>query len=141
MIGAHTLLLLSVAVAAQSAQGARPTVIVKRPTVIAFFAHVDSADLDKNPDLNEALSDFQFYAASVRAPLKKKAGIDFQQISGGSFRVQDGRRKLLFHSGKIEVGYYFIAPGMAPRVEYGVMSDQDVLDVAQKYFNIPPHER
>jgi hypothetical protein len=37
---------------------------------------------------------------------------------------------------KIGVGYFFIAPGKEPHVEYGVMTDADLLDAARKYFGI-----
>jgi hypothetical protein len=33
-----------------------------------------------------------------------------------------------------DAGYYFIAPGKKPHVEHGVMTDEDLVDVARKYF-------
>ena len=42
-----------------------------------------------------------------------------------------------FRPGKSGIGYYFIRPGAKPRIEYDVMSDVDILDVAAQYFGKP----
>lgn len=34
----------------------------------------------------------------------------------------------------MDVGYYFISPGKQPRVEYGVMTDDDLLHAAKEHF-------
>jgi hypothetical protein len=41
-----------------------------------------------------------------------------------------------FRPGKVGVGYYLVAPGKDPRVEYGVMTDADLLQLAKEYFGI-----
>jgi hypothetical protein len=84
----------------------------------------------------EALADFNYYAYMVEKRLKK-AGIEFVQVSGRFFKVRDGAKTRDFQTGKIGVGYYFIAPGKEPQVEYGVMTDEDLVDATQKYFGIP----
>ena len=38
-----------------------PTIEVKGPTVIAFFGPVTKDELNKDADLNESLSDFQYH--------------------------------------------------------------------------------
>jgi len=34
------------------------------------------------------------------------------------------------------VGYYYIAPGRKPRLEYGVATDLDILQIASDYFGM-----
>ncbi len=113
----------------------QPVVVIRRPTIVAFFTPVTQADLKNDPDTNEALADFQFYAANVRRPLHD-AGIDFQEIYALSFRVQRGTRTAIFRPGKVKVGYYFVAPGKKPRIEYGVITDTDLLKIAKEYFDL-----
>ncbi|MBZ5505500.1 MAG: hypothetical protein LAO78_08440 [Acidobacteriia bacterium] len=114
----------------------QPIVAVRGPTILAFFKPVPQAKLDKNPDTNEALADFQLYATNVREPLRK-AGIEFHELYVNSFRLQVGSRLIMFRPAKVDVGYYLVAPGKKPRVEYGVMTDADLLQLANKYFGIP----
>ena len=113
----------------------RPVFDIKKPTIVAFFPPVSEADL-RDGDTNEALTDFQFYAAQVREPLRK-AGVDFEETYATSFEVRLGNKTTLFRPGEVTVGYYFIAPGKKPHIEYGVMTDLDLLDVAHKYLGIP----
>jgi hypothetical protein len=109
-----------------------PVVVIHLPTIVAFFT-VTQAELKNDPDTNEALADFQVYAREVRKPLHD-AGVDFQEIYAPSFRVRQGTRITTFRPGKVKVGYYLIAPGKRPRVEYGVMTDTDLLQIAKEYF-------
>jgi len=112
----------------------QPKIVVHGPTIIAFFSPVTQAELDHNTGgANEALSDFQFYAAQVREPFSKSA-IAFHEIYARSFRVTLGSHTIIFRPEKVEVGYYLVAPGKEPRVEYGVMTDTDLLGVAREYF-------
>jgi hypothetical protein len=110
-----------------------PTFDVHRPTILAFFPPVTDAELAKNPDTNTVLDDFQFYAASVREPLKQR-GIEFRQVYAHSFTIRMGKAATTFKPTKVELGYYFVAPGRKPRIEYGVMTDDDLLRVADEYF-------
>ncbi|HTQ98302.1 MAG TPA: hypothetical protein VMH89_15930 [Candidatus Acidoferrum sp.] len=110
---------------------------VSGPTVIAFFPPVTEKDLLQDPDTNESLSDFQFYAQRVRTKLHD-AGIDFQEIYAAAFIVKCGAKTRNFHPQKAEVGYYFIAPGKSPHIEYGVMTDADILQIAKEYFHPTP---
>ena len=110
-----------------------PTFNVERPAIIAFFPPMTDAELEKNPDMNEVLGDFQLYASRA-APRLKRAGIDFEIASAVTFKVKIGKSVRTFKTGKVGVGYYFIAPGKQPRIEYGVHDDLDLLDIARKYF-------
>jgi hypothetical protein len=99
----------------------RPVIVVRGPTVVAFFESVPHAQLDKDPDTNEALADFQFYARNVRAQLRKE-GIQFHKIYAHSFQLHIGNKVTTFRPVKVDVGYYLVAPGKKPRIEYGVMT-------------------
>lgn len=112
------------------------TFVIERPTIIAFFTHVSDADLEKDPDTNEALSDFQLYTSKA-GPRLKKAGIDFEVVSGVRFKVKNRGVVHTFKSGKVGVGYYFVAPGKQAQVEYGVHDDLDIVDIARRYFQLP----
>jgi hypothetical protein len=108
-------------------------IVISGPTVIAFFPSVTEKELLQDPDTNESLSDFQVYARRVRTKLYD-AGIDFHEVYATSFSIKCGAKTKNFHPQKIQVGYYFIAPGKSARVEYGVMTDADILQVAKEYF-------
>jgi hypothetical protein len=110
----------------------QPIVVVAGPTIIAFFP-VTQAELRKDADTNEALADFQFYAKKVREPLKK-TGIEFSEVYAYSFRLRIGKEVTVFKPAKGNVGYYLIVPGQKPRIEYGVMTNTDLLQVANEYF-------
>jgi hypothetical protein len=113
-----------------------PVFTVRTRTVVAFFAAVSDQDLE-DEDTNEDLSDFQFYDDEVRAPFKK-AGIELHETYTRSFSIRLKGKVLEFRTTRNnDVGYYFIAPGKKPHVEYGVMTDEDLLDVAHNYFGIP----
>lgn len=111
-----------------------PLVIGSR-IIVAFFPPVTKAELQKDADTNEALADFQFYATRLREPLKK-AGIDFHEVYAHAFRVRVGKTITTFRPAAGDVGYYFVAPGKRPRIEYGVMTDADLLQVANEYFKL-----
>jgi hypothetical protein len=113
----------------------QPVIVIRRPTIVAFFAPVPRAKLKKHSDTDEALADFQFYAANARNTLQD-AGIDFREVYVSSFRVQRGGRTTTFRPGKIKLGYYFVSLDKEPHVEYGVMTDTDLFQVAKDYFAV-----
>ena len=117
-----------------SAQG-HDIVVVRGPTIVAFFEPVSDKVMKQDADTNEALSDFQLYARQVRGPLRRR-GIEFEELYVHSFQVRDGGKLVTFRPGKVKVGYYLIAPGKTPRIEYGVMTDLDLLSLADRYFGI-----
>jgi len=113
-----------------------PSFQIRRPTIIAFFPPLSDKELDADPDMSDTLDDFQDSADEVRGPLKK-AGVDFEETYTRSFTVRVGAKTIVFRTGKDDVGYYFIAPGRKPHVEYGVMTDEDILGAAHDYFGVP----
>jgi hypothetical protein len=110
-------------------------IVIHGPTIVAFFPSVTAKDLDSDANTNEALSDFQFYNGEVRNSLHK-ARIEFREADAPSFRIRCGNTVRTFRTGKISVGYYFVAPNKEPHIEYGVMTDVDILDAARKYFGL-----
>ncbi len=135
--GLGILLLVAVwAVAAnpQKLAGKPPVIAVHKPTIIAFFP-ITQAEVDSDADSAEALSDFNYYVFSVRKRLDK-AGIEIQIVNDRSFCIQIGAKVRNFPNPKARIGYYFIQPGKEPLVEYDVMTDDDLLDSARKYFGI-----
>jgi hypothetical protein len=118
----------------QSAQKS-PLFEVHRPTILAFFPPVTEAELSKDPDTNTALDDFQFYAGKVREPLEER-GIELRQVYAHSFSIRTGKAVTTFKPTNVDVGYYLVAPGRKPRVQYGVMTDADLLQLADEYFGI-----
>ncbi|MDP9051915.1 MAG: hypothetical protein M3O31_14535 [Acidobacteriota bacterium] len=111
-----------------------PIVDVHQATVVAFYMPaLRSKSVDA--DDNESLQDFRLYAARVKDPLAK-AGIRFEELYVGSFRIRLGSKTQVFHSTS-GVGYYLVAPGKKPHVEYGVMTDTDLL-VAKQFRHRNP---
>jgi hypothetical protein len=110
-------------------------IVVQGPILVAFFEPVTPAQLEKDPDANEALDDFQYYAANIREPLKKM-GVEFHELYAHSFRLRVGNKLTTFRPGKETVGYYLLAPGKKPQIEYGVMTDADLLKLAREYFGL-----
>ena len=113
-----------------------PTINVSGPTLIAFFSPVTQGEVDKNDETAEVLSDFQWHLGQVKQKLEK-AGIAVHELYVRRFEVVTGKKKKVFKPGKIDVGYYFVKPGKLPKVEYGVMSDIDIVDAAAEYFGLP----
>jgi len=101
---------------------------------VAFFPPVAQTDMNDG-ETNEALDDFQFYAERSNAQLAK-AAVEFHEVFAHSFRVRLGTKTITFHPGKVGVGYYLVAPGKKPCVRYGVMTDTDLLQLADKYFGL-----
>jgi len=119
------------------AVGNRPRVIaIHRPTIVAFFLPLTESEANSGEGDAEALDDFNYYACKVQGRLKK-AGIQVLQVNGRSFQIRDGAKTRTFRIGETGVGYYFIAPGREPHVEIGVMTDDDLVLVAQRYFGVP----
>jgi len=121
---------------AQNAAKPVPVFTIHSPTIVAFYPHFTQEDIDKGEGEAAAMDDFGFYASEVGKRLKD-AGIDFLPEEARSFKVRVGTKVHFFPGGKVDIGYYFIAPGKKPHVEYGVMTDTGLLEVARKYFGKP----
>src|SRR5579862_977706 len=111
-----------------------PRFEITRPTLLAFFRPASHMN-DTGTGANDALSDFQIYLNRAGVPLGK-AGIDIHEVYARSFQVQDGMKLTTFQTKKIGIGYYLVSPGKKPRIEYGLMSDADLIRVASEYFDM-----
>jgi hypothetical protein len=100
---------------------------VTGPTIVAFFPLVADAEL-KSPNVNESLSDFQFYAGHLRQPLAER-GITFKQVYARRFTIRYGTTSRVFATGK-KVGYCLVAPEKEPSLQFGVMTDVGLLSLA-----------
>jgi hypothetical protein len=134
-VGALCLLAFAFArgVPSTSAEHRAPVVVVRGPTLVAFFAPVTHQELERSADANEALSDFQLYARQARPALAAR-GVSFEELYTRSFRVSDGKHVRVFRTTPSGVGYYFVIPGRKPHVEYGVMTSDDLINAANRYF-------
>jgi len=110
------------------------TFVIRRPTVIAFFPPVSEQELS-DAGRNDSLAHFQYSANEVRKPLHD-AGITFIENYAESFRIRLAKAINTFHPEKIKVGYYLIAPGKEPRIQYGVLAEDDLLKIAGEYFGV-----
>jgi hypothetical protein len=115
------------------AEDPQPMITVRRPTVIGFIGPVTDKDVEKSPDINEALADFRYYSKRWTDTLEEM-GIVFEVVSVKLFRVHVGAKITTFRSGKVKWGYYFVAPRKKPRVVYGV--DSGLGETASEYFRI-----
>jgi hypothetical protein len=111
---------------------APPVFSVAGPTIVAFFPLTD-AEL-KSDDTNEALGDFQYYVGQVEKPLQRR-GIKLYQSYAASFQLKLETGTEAFTPKDRGCGYYFVAPGQKPHIEYGVMTGDDLLHEARKYLN------
>lgn len=105
---------------------------IVRPTIIAYFTPSKKAR-SMDDETGEAYEDFQLYSNRAEISLKKE-DIEFHQVYALSFQISTGGKLVKFSTSKSGVGYYLIAPGKKPRIEYGVMTDTDLLSVAHEYF-------
>jgi hypothetical protein len=110
-----------------------PVVMVQGPTIVAFFPPVTKTELENDAEINEELADFQLYATRLHEPLKN-SGIEFRAFYTRSFRVCAANYTVLKFRPRKGIGYLFFVPGKKLRVEYGVLTDADVLVIANEYF-------
>lgn len=115
-----------------------PSYNVEGPTILAFFTPVSQSG-PREAGTEEALADFQFYGLQASKQLAKM-GVNYKEVRASGFVVKVGNAATSFRPSK-GVGYYFVAPGRKPRVEYGVMTDRDLVQAAHNYFGANEGER
>jgi hypothetical protein len=109
-------------------------IAINGPTVVAFFAPDHSTSARSEADSGEAFSDFQLYAEQAGKPLAER-GIDLEKIHAGSFKLKIANSVTTFDVRRYGVGYYRIAPGKKPQILQGVMTDSDLLGMAENYLS------
>jgi hypothetical protein len=119
----------------ESAVPSNPILDISKATVLAFFTPVPKTVSKKEAaDSNEALADFQFYGHQVTKSLAD-IGVDYREVYAPRFVVRIGNATTPFRPAK-GVGYYFVAPGRKKCVQYGVLTDIDLLHVARECFGV-----
>jgi hypothetical protein len=111
------------------------TIEIHRATIIIFEPPPKPGELENGEGDAEAYCDFAYYMDRAEKPLQE-SGIEIRSVLTREFVVRDGNKIRTLKTGKIEFGYYLIAPGKEPRVEYGVMTDKDLFNEARKYFGV-----
>jgi hypothetical protein len=114
-----------------------PTIDVTGPTIVAFFVPMSGAELSGSPDTAEALSDFQLYLTKIREPLAKR-GIALSEVHADQFVIRQGTTTTMYGVRRYKVGYCFALPKKEPRVQFGVLTDKDLLHLADEYFGPKP---
>jgi hypothetical protein len=109
------------------------------PTVVAFVAltQQDVAD-DTTGGLAAAVDDFQWYLPRIGSALKAR-GVDLVVASEDTLllAMPGGPQRAFVARDSVRLGYLFWGPEREPRVLWGVMTDNDVLCAAQRYFGWP----
>jgi hypothetical protein len=118
----------------QGAAQSPPIFEIHQPTIIAFFP-ITQAEVDSGGDGGEALDDFD-YCVFVAEKRLHSAGVAIHIVNAQSFQIRAGKKTVNYQPKKSEIGYYFIGPGKEPHIEDDVMTDEDILDAARKYFGI-----
>jgi hypothetical protein len=108
--------------------------VIIGPTLISFFPDYTDDEILADGG-NEALSDFDFYLPAAEETLKR-AGVQVHAVfKVKSFQVKMGSRWRTVKP-REKVGYYFIAPGHEPRLEFGVEDTETIVDFAREYFRL-----
>jgi hypothetical protein len=132
--GRLSLVLHMGALIAAGAEPQQTKFVITQPTLISFF--LDYTDKQVKEEGDEALADFVFYLPYAEEKLRG-AGVEVHAVfKVKSFRVKVGRRWQTVRP-RASIGYYFIAPGREPEIEFGVEDTGNILDLARKYFKLP----
>ena len=110
------------------------TLVVVRPTLVPYFA-ATQAEIDAEPEIGEAMADFQHYLVAARDSLERR-GVLVRELRGDSLVVrQDSTTRLLLPAEQQSaVGYAIYAPGREPRIIQGVMTDAALLAAVDEYL-------
>lgn len=101
---------------------------VSGPTVIAFFKYDGCLN---RPNCEDALDDFQCYLRRIHERFDESA-IRIHECYRPSFEVEVRGQKKQFTQNS--VGYYLISPDKEPRVELGVVTDADLVQLMTEHF-------
>jgi hypothetical protein len=108
--------------------------VITGPTLISFF--LDYTDDEILAEGGESLYDFKSYLPAAENTLRW-AGVQVHAVFRvKSFQVKMGSRWRTVKPRESGVGYYFIAPGREPRLEFGVEDSETIVDFAREYFRL-----
>lgn len=109
-------------------------VAVAGPTLVAFYVvptHADSAG-----EVDAALDDYGYYLAEADSALRA-LGFRVQVVPSRTVHLVSGRETTVFTvpPDSADLGYYFVAPGRAPAVFYGVQVSDELIAEARAYLH------
>jgi hypothetical protein len=111
------------------------TVVVQGPVLVAFYPALSQAAVDSSEDLATVFDDFSYHLSTAMDSLRA-LGITVTERPVGRIRLSEGGREREFLPAKdsAAVGYLFVSPGEPDRVQYGVMTNSDLVDAARHYL-------
>jgi hypothetical protein len=111
------------------------TVLVQGPVLVAFYPAASQEAVDSSEDLATVIDDFSYHLSTAMDSLRA-LGITVTERPVGQIRLSEGGRAREFLPAKdsADVGYLFVIPGQPDRVQYGVMTNSDLVDAARHYL-------
>jgi hypothetical protein len=125
-----------------AASGARifpaPDRVMNGPTVIAFYA-LTKEQVARGGDASEAFADFERQLKGVdRALDSLGVRLDYQYSDTIQYQVNGVAHAWHPPSDSLRVGYLFLGPGRILDVQYGVMTNSDLLDQTRNWLRKAP---
>ena len=106
--------------------------VITKPTLISFFLDYTDKEIAADGG-NESLSDFVYYLPQAEDKLRAAGVQVYSVFKVKSFQVKvSGQWRTV--RPRVTVGYYFIAPGREPKIEFGVQDTEAIMDLAREYF-------
>ena len=117
-------------------------IVVRGPTLIAFFPQASEQQLEEKPDLVEMLDDFHFHLNSAAETLRA-AGVSIHVVPAGEIRILDGDRVRVLAppSDGSDLGYYMVAPGRESSLALGIYTDVDLIEAVGRHLGIGASRR
>jgi len=111
-------------------------ILLRGPTVIAFFAATQSQiDADSGGGITTALDDFEWYLPKV-TPVLRAHGVAFVDSNKDTLQLVplSGPERRFVARDSVRVGYILWRPAHESRVFWGVMTDMDLICASREYF-------
>jgi hypothetical protein len=112
-------------------------VMVTRPTFISSIV-VTQTDVDTSSDVNEVLSDYQYYL-SLAVPVLERSGVQVRLSNDSTIQWHD-QRGMHQMSASLDGGivYLFVLPnGRMKVLRQGVLAVEPILATARELFGLP----
>ena len=110
---------------------------IRVPMLLAHFP-ITQAEVDASEDGGEALGDFQYHLGGARDSLARLGlALEIRYTPALPYRVA-GRLPRFVPPADSGVAYLFVAPDRATRTYYGVLTDEDLLDLAHRFITGTP---
>jgi hypothetical protein len=102
---------------------------ISTPTVVAFFEY---EGCQTDPNCEDSLEDFQVFFGRIRKRINQSV-VSIHECYRKSFEIESRGKRTRVTAEK-GVGYYLVAPEKTPHIELGVITDDDLVDLMDKYF-------